>query len=98
MLNEKSNKGDFVDKAKVFGAIVTNLLKAFNCLSHELMIWRLSADWSSLNSLTLQNRAFNSSAIYYSRSTHMTGHNSQENASTGVSSNTGVFPWIFLNF
>lgn len=53
MLNEKSNKGDFVDKAKVFGAIVTNLLKAFNCLSHELMIWRLSADWSSLNSLTL---------------------------------------------
>lgn len=44
MLNEKSNKGDFFDKAKVFGAIVTNLLKAFNCLSHELMIWRLSAD------------------------------------------------------
>lgn len=53
MLNEKSNKGDFVDKAKVFGAIVTNLLKAFNCLSHELMIGRLSADRSRLNSLTL---------------------------------------------
>ena len=55
MLNEKSNKGNFVDKAKVFGAVLTNLLKAFNCLSHELMIGRLSAHRSSLNSLTLFN-------------------------------------------
>ena len=50
---KKVTKVTFFDKAKVFGAIVTNLLKAFNCLSHELMIGRLSADRSRLNSLTL---------------------------------------------
>ena len=38
---EKSKNA--VDKGKVFGALLTNLSKAFDCLTHELIIAKLNA-------------------------------------------------------
>ena len=32
-----------VDKGKIYGALLTNLFKAFDCLNHELLIANLSA-------------------------------------------------------
>ena len=40
MLLEKSKNK--VDKAKILGALLTDLSKAFNCLNHELLIVKLS--------------------------------------------------------
>ena len=41
-----------VDKGKCFGALQTNLSKAFDCLSHELLIAKLHA--YGFNLLTLK--------------------------------------------
>ena len=41
-----------VDKGKCFGALQTNLSKAFDCLSHELLIAQLHA--YGFNLLTLK--------------------------------------------
>ena len=43
-------KGTVVDK-KVFGALLTDISKAFDCLSHELMIAKLNAYDFSLPAL-----------------------------------------------
>ena len=42
-----------VDKNKAFGALMTNLSKAFDCLSHELLIAKLHAYGIDLSSLKL---------------------------------------------
>ena len=42
-----------VDKGKVFGTLLTDLSKAFDCLSHELIIAKLNAYGFSLTALNL---------------------------------------------
>ena len=42
-----------VDKGKCFGALQTNLSKAFDCLSHELLIAKLHAYGFNLPTLKL---------------------------------------------
>ena len=42
-----------VDKKQVFGALLTDLSKAFDCLSHELIIAKLNAYGFSLSALKL---------------------------------------------
>ena len=44
-----------VDEGKVFGALLTDLYKAFDCLDHELLIAKLNAYGFSLPSLKLIN-------------------------------------------
>ena len=42
-----------VDNGKAFGALLTNLSKAFDCLDHELLIAKLNAYGFNLPSLKL---------------------------------------------
>ena len=44
-----------VDKGKVFGALLTDLSKAFDCLNHELLTAKLNAYGFSLPGLQLIN-------------------------------------------
>ena len=42
-----------MDKEKAFGALLTDLSKAFDCLSHELIIAKLNVYGFSLSALNL---------------------------------------------
>ena len=44
-----------VDKGKVFGALLTDLSKAFDCLPHELIIAKLNAYGFNLPALKLMH-------------------------------------------
>ena len=48
---EKEKKS--VDIGKVFGALLTNLLKAFNCPDHELLLDKLNGYGFSLPALKI---------------------------------------------
>ena len=45
-----------VDKGKLFGALLTDLYKAFECLSHELVLAKLHAYGFSIAALRLIHR------------------------------------------
>ena len=47
--------GQSVDGGKVFGALLTDLSKAFDCLDHEPLIAKLNACGFSLPALRLIN-------------------------------------------
>ena len=47
-----------VDKGKVFGALLTDLSKAFDCLDHKLLTAKLNAYGFSLRALRLINNHF----------------------------------------
>ena len=47
-----------VDKGKVFGALLTDLSKAFDCLDHILLTAKLNAYGFSLRALRLINNHF----------------------------------------
>ena len=59
LTNKNSTKGGMdrwksaVDDKKVFGALLTDLSKAFDCLSHELIIVKLNPNSFSLPALKL---------------------------------------------
>ena len=42
-----------IDRGKVFGALLTDLTKAFNCLNHDLLIGKLNTYGFSLPALRL---------------------------------------------
>ena len=42
-----------IDKSKAFGALLTDLSKAFDCLDHELLIAKVNAYGFSLTKLKL---------------------------------------------
>ena len=44
---------NFVDKSKTFGALVTDLSKAFDCFPHDLIIVKLKAYGFSLSTSKL---------------------------------------------
>ena len=46
---------NFIDKAKVFGALLTDLSKVFDCLSHELIIAKLNVYGFNLPALKLMH-------------------------------------------
>ena len=50
---EKSKRP--VDNSKMFGALQTDILKAFDCLGHELLIAKLNAYGFSLTALKLEH-------------------------------------------
>ena len=43
-----------VDNQKKFGTLLTNLSKAFDCLSHDLLVTILNASGFTINSLRLK--------------------------------------------
>ena len=44
---------ELIDKGNVFGALLTDLSKPFDCIDHTLLIAKLSAFWISPLSLKL---------------------------------------------
>ena len=42
LLNLLEKWKNYIDKGKVFGALLTDLSKAFDCLDHELLIAKLN--------------------------------------------------------
>ena len=56
-----------VDKGKVFGALLTDLSKAFDCLPHELTIAKLNAYGFNLPALELNNVLRSTMHIVYGR-------------------------------
>ena len=53
-----------VDKGKVFGALLTDLSKAFDCLPHELIIVKLNAYGFKLPALKLMHSHLSQKTIY----------------------------------
>ena len=84
-----------VDNKKVFGALLTDLFKAFDCLSHDLLIAKLNAYGFSMAALTLVQ---NYLSYQKQRTKINTEYSSWEDILFGVQQGSILGPLLFNIF
>ena len=88
-----------VDNQKRFGALLTDLSKAFDCLSHDLLIAKLNACWFSIDSLRLvQDYLTNRKQRSRINSAKSSWQKNFIRSSPGISFRGSFIQYIFMGF